>query len=91
MKAIPIRSEGDVTTVAIVRGVVEAAPNGINVAQMRSRIRILDALDKASEAILLEDADHAVLAEAVNGALWTKADRNVMRIIDDILEAGAPS
>jgi hypothetical protein len=91
MKIIPVRTiEGSpFSTLTILKEAAGAAPSGMNVTQMRSRIRILDAIDKATDTIAIEDADHTTLTEAINGMPWVRADRNILQIIDDVLTAVA--
>lgn len=90
MKIIPLRDDGAFTTVSIIKEAAGAAAGGMNVAQMRSRIRILDAADgvKGNE-LLLEDADHATLKDAINATAWSVAHPKLLAILDDILEAKA--
>lgn len=89
MKAIPVRSGGTFGTLAIIKEASETNPKGMNVAEMRSRIRILDAVEKAdgNSEVVLEDADHTTLTEAINSMPWARADRSILQIIDDILTA----
>lgn len=91
MKLIPLRTDGKFPTIAILDQAVSVAPNGINPTQMRSRIRILDAIDNAkNDTLLLEDADYSTLVDAVNGMPWAIADRSLLQIIDDVVNAVAP-
>jgi hypothetical protein len=88
MKSIPLRDAGAFTTSAIITSAVSGAASGINVTQMRSRIRVLDALDAAKDGVLLlEESDYSTLSEAVNAMPWAIADRTLLAIIDDILGA----
>jgi len=93
MKIIPVRvKEGSpFTTVSILREAAGGAPNGMTVAQMRSRIRILDAIDSGKDEIRLEDAEYSTLVDAINGMPWVRADRHILQIIDDVLSAKAVS
>ena len=89
MKTVKLRSLGPYATKAIIKDIVSnAPPGGINLAQMRSRVRILDVLEKAEDTELkLEDADHQALVDVFNLASWSKADRDLLQIVDDVISA----
>lgn len=90
MKTIPLREDGEIKSRDVIAQVAKyAGKEGINVDEMRRRIRILDALDAATgDALQLEDADHAVLVRALKGFPFAVAHRDLLRIVDDIEEAG---
>ena len=97
MKLIPLRATPNMQTVAVIKLVMERPPNGTNADDMRKRVRVLDALDaldKAAEAspaaLLLEDADHALLAGAARGFTFGVASRELLEILDDIFDARPP-
>lgn len=92
MKSIAQQSlgEGDrvFTTAKLINQVCGTSIQGMNLTQMRIRIRILDALDAAGDGdILLEDSDFTVMTEAINAMPWALADRNLLAVIDGILNA----
>ena len=89
MKTIPLRSDGDIPLTAnLIKEIIGVSPKGMTVTQLRSRIRILDALDKPeNDSVILEDAEFTTLTEIVNDTGWVRADRQVLQIIDDILTA----
>lgn len=92
MKSIPQQSLGEgervFTTAKLIKQVCETSMQGMNITQMRSRIRVLDAVEAAGESdILLEDADFSVMTEAINAMQWALADRNLLAVIDGILNA----
>lgn len=92
MKSIAQQSLGEgeriFTTVKLLKQVCETSMQGMNLTQMRSRIRVLDALDAAGDGdILLEDADFTVVTEAINAMPWGLADRNLLAIIDGVLNS----
>lgn len=88
MKIVPIRDGENFRTLDVLRSSVAAAPNGINVDQMRKRIRVLDVLDKAAgDSFTLEDADHQTLVGVLNAQPWARADRELLALIDDVLNA----
>jgi hypothetical protein len=92
MKKIVIREvEGkpDLSTKTILTLVVSNSPNkAIDVNEMRKRVTILEALDQAKEGgIYLEEADHKVLVEAITTFPWSQANKTLLTIIDDVINA----
>lgn len=68
------------------------APGGMTVAQVRARMRVLDALAKCDgKTLVLEDADHTALQDAINVTAWTVASREVLALIDAVADAEAPA
>lgn len=57
---------------------VDPKSNGLTVAEMRKRIRILDACEKATEVIELEDNDFNLLKEIINNMRWGIVDRELL-------------
>jgi hypothetical protein len=90
MKLVVLREQPGLKSVEIIRTVIERPANGASVSELRARCRVLDALDKAlsgAASLTLEDADHATLAKAVNGFQFGIATKELLTIVDDILEA----
>jgi hypothetical protein len=88
MKRIEQKKEGDFTTAKLLQQVCETSINGMNLTQMRSRIRVLDAVEAAGDGdIMLEDADFNTLSEAINSQQWALAKKQLLVIIDGVLEA----
>lgn len=85
----PTETTPPYNTKMIMREVASASTKGMNIAQMRSRIKILDALDAAGneDMISLEDAEFEALKDAMNEMAWARADRDLLRVIDGILNA----
>lgn len=92
MKLIPLR-ESPLKTIDIIRMVVRQADKGMDIEEMRRRVRILKAIDAApsSRALLLEDADHAALKRVITAfGGFAVADAELLDIIDEIIGAQAP-
>jgi hypothetical protein len=91
MKTFPVRTAEDspFSTIPMLTELISQAPSGMNIAQMRIRVRILEALEKATDSVTLEDADYAVLQQVVDSPqpLWTRADPAILKIVDDVLGA----
>lgn len=69
--------------------VANAAPQGVSVEQMRQRIRILDACDRARDqpTIILEDADYTAALELVKAHRWGGVDRDLIAFTDAVENA----
>jgi len=92
MKLIPLREFPGLKTAEIIKTVIERPNQGATVAAMRTGVRVLDALEKNTDAekLLLEDADHAALAAAVNGFTFGIISKDLLTIVDDVINAQAP-
>ena len=60
---------------------------GMNVAEMRTALKLLDKLDAATDVLVLEDAEWEVVKGKVESAGWVKADRGIMQFCDDVISA----
>jgi hypothetical protein len=90
MKAIPLRESPGLKTSEIIKTVLERPAQGVNIGELRARCRVLDALDKVppdATRFYLEDADHETLVRAVNAFTFGIATKDLLVIVDDILEA----
>lgn len=91
MKSIEQKTLGEFSTAKLIKQVCETSINGMNLTQMRSRIRVLDALDAAGDKpIELEDSDFNTVTEAINGMPWALANRDLLAVIDGILNSKKP-
>jgi len=61
--------------------------NGATIDEMRRGIRVLDALDAATDVLELEDADWEHLRLKVEKMPWAMVDRRFIRFYDDIVSA----
>ena len=93
MKLIPLREFPalGLKSTEVIKSVIERPAQGATVATMRAGVRVLDALEKSgSDQLILEDADHAALVSAVNNFTFGMVTRELLAIIDDILNAQEP-
>lgn len=60
---------------------------GANVEEMRRSIRILDALDKSTDVLELEDADFDYLKGRVPQAKFAFVDPAIVQFVDDVTNA----
>ena len=96
MKLINIKnySEKKIETLGVLKTILGApAPQGINIAGIRTRVRLLDKLEFVpvdAVSFELEDADHSDLSHILSGHTYGAASRELLAIIDDVLQAKAP-
>lgn len=93
MKLIALHDRDPFKIRDVIRAVA-SQPNpgrGIDVAEMRQRCRLLDALEKAQgDSLALEDADHALLVRLINAFQFATAHPQLLAIVDDVVEAKIP-
>jgi hypothetical protein len=88
MKTIPLRAGGAHPSKAVLTQVVSLSPEkAIGIDEMRRRCRILDALEKADDRLLLEDADHEILRKAIESFPFQIAHRDILAVVDDVMAA----
>lgn len=88
MKTLPLKKYETNATVDVIKVVVERAQlQGMDLAEMRQRCRILDALGKSNGVLELEDADWAALKIIYNGYRFPVAHKDFLAIADDIEQA----
>ena len=68
----------------IILGVPQDPSRGADIKEMRSAIRVLDALEKADGVLELEDADHAWLVTRLQSARFGMVHPAIVQFIDDI-------
>lgn len=65
--------------------------NAITIEEMRRRVRVMDAIDAALEAsadkLVLEEADHQMLKQAVSTFPFSVAHKDLLAILDDVVNA----
>ena len=62
---------------------------GLGPVEMRKRIKMLDKIDAATDTVTFEDAEYEVLMAALNAnpGPFRVAHRDIMRLMDDVLDA----
>lgn len=71
----------------LIQVIIETPSNqgaGTTIAEMRKSIRILDALEKEDDVLLLEDADYDYLKDRINSARFTSNNRVFIDFVDYI-------
>lgn len=89
MKTIRLRDDIAQKSRDVIRQVVTLADQrtGVNIDQMRRRMKVLDALDKANGELRLEDADWEVLKAVYETFPFGMVNKDVLTIADDIRDA----
>ena len=96
MKKIKLRRDVQagnekLTSLTILRLVAGSSPQkALSVDDMRRRVRILDALDEVphnGDTLVLEDEDARALGEAIESFPWASANKGLLTILDDVLQA----
>jgi hypothetical protein len=94
MKLIPLRESSDqFGSRNVLKTIIGISPTkAITPIEMAMRLKILDKLEAANDqlAFVLEDAEHQCLKEAITTFPWSVANRNLMQVINDVIEAKEP-
>jgi hypothetical protein len=86
MKLIPLRSDNPKFKSAdVFKLVIEQSPQkALTLADMRLRVKILDKIEAADKAFLLEDTEHKALGDALASFPWAVFDRSLLQILEDV-------
>lgn len=87
MKNIELIKGTGLTTQGIIEAVIKAAPNGVDLAEMRKRDRIFQAVEKLTDddtVLSLEDADYAVLVGVTSSFKFNQYSPELLAILDGI-------
>lgn len=89
MKRVTIRTGLRHSSRDVFHTVLEHSPQrALDVGEIRKRVKVLDLIDAAQgDSVVLEDADHGTLKGALEGFPWQVAHRELLSVIDDVLEA----
>lgn len=71
----------------LLKAVVNAPPqSGFTADEMRSRIRILDCIEKANGKLELEDSDVKKLKACAKEMKWAMMNKEILQFCDDVEE-----
>ena len=85
MKTVKLVDSGNFKAKAVIGQVLGLAPQGVDLDQMRQRIKVLDALEKADEELTLEDASYVVLSTALNAFPFQIVNKDLLAVIEGAL------
>jgi len=57
---------------------------GLEIEEIRSSLKVLDALDKAGDYLNLEDADFYFMADKIKAAKYTFVSPVIVQFVDDV-------
>jgi hypothetical protein len=68
---------------------VSQSQHGMGPAEMRTRIRMLDKIEGAVDTVTFDSDEYAILTTALNAnpGPFRVAHKDILRLIDDVLEA----
>lgn len=93
MKRVPLNEYGDLNARTVIATMLEEAsgPQGITYGEMRKRDRVLTKLQASANGYFdLEDADYDVLRRIVDIFQFRFSRRELLAVLDDIVNARAP-
>lgn len=67
--------------------VLRVAPEGMTLDLMKSRMAIMDKLEKANSSIILEEADWKVLDQVLKANKWPQVHPDIIKVCDAVSEA----
>lgn len=79
--------EPEINYAEVLREVVRRpldSQRGIGIDEMRQSIRVLDELDNSNGVLELEDADYEHLKVKLAAMQWSRADRRILTLIEDV-------
>ena len=72
----------------LIKGAINSVGReGVNSEEMRKRQRVLDALEKGTDKMSLEDADYETLKECVDKMQWAMVHKDILAFVDDVNNA----
>lgn len=94
MKLIPLGRVNDFDARTFLIQMLESAPNGQTIGEMRKRLAVLDKLNAAAPdatAIVVDDADRDTLLGVINArGDFAVTRREIIQIVDGVANAAAP-
>lgn len=93
MKSIPLKRLGPEPVISYKDVLVEVIRRplnpqaGINIAEMKQSLKVLDALDRSNGTLELEDADWEHLKDKTLAMPWAMVDKRIIELVDDVTNA----
>ncbi len=91
MKLVPLRT-GVFNSCTIFLEILGKSTTALAIDELRKRVRVIEQVEKSvgSDKLILEDADHQCLKDALSSAPFTVAHKELLQIIDDVRDARDP-
>ena len=67
-----------------IASILENPPDRVSIDEMRRSIRVLDALEKVEDVLVLEDADFEHLKKVVLAAKWPMVNKVILTFTEDV-------
>lgn len=91
MKSIKLYDTGKYTSKEVLRQALGLSPQKpITYIEMGKRLKLLDLIEAADKEVVVEDADHSVLLQAIEGFPWSLAERELHTVLKAVHEAKEP-
>lgn len=98
MKHIPLKTLADerypgapdIEYATVLREVVRRPldpQKGVQIAEMKQSLRVLDAIDAANGTLDLEDADYDHLKTKLDAMNWNVVDARIIQLVEDVSNA----
>lgn len=72
----------------IILEIVNNVPEqGLTTGGIRDRVKLIDSIEKAKDTLLIEDADHKILADLVKKYSWAVVSPAIIEFEDAIMQA----
>lgn len=85
MKAVELKEFGQFKVKDVITTMVGAPAAGNKAAEMRQRVRILDAVEGAKDLLVLEDADYSLLKDITENFPFAIANKDLLAVLDTII------
>lgn len=83
----PTKESGFDSTADMLNVCLEAGgTQGVNLAQLKSRLKISEILETAEEELQLEDSDAKILLECISSMIWARFNKETARFCIDVEE-----
>jgi hypothetical protein len=69
------------------RGFIAEPPGGATIDEQRRIRRVDEALEKAEDSVLLEDADHETLCKILNEIKFKVYSKEILAMLESVLDA----
>ena len=84
---IKIETDENNNAIDIYKVVIQATPQGMGLDEMKSRLSIMEKMDKANGKLVLEDTEWDTLSAAIKGHKWPQVHPFIPLACDAVLNA----